>query len=157
MTPNNQELHRVVATVFIYKDGKYLLVKRSSHTKIFPDKWHVPGGGLATSDYINAKPDTSAGQWYYALTKGLFREVKEEVNLEIEEPKYLLDLAFIQPDGTPVLCLVYYARYKSGEVKLDADGVEFVWVSAVKAKRYDLIPGIEHEIEMVDEILCETN
>jgi len=65
----------------------------------------------------------------------------------------LLDLAFIRPDGIPVITLSFYAPYKSGEVMLDEDATEFVWATYEECKIYDLIDGILNEIRMVDEIL----
>lgn len=153
----NQELHRIVSTAIIYKneDGKikYLITKRSPAKKVFPNKWTVPGGGLETDDYVNAPPSTAAGQWYYALYTSLRREIREEVNLEVGFIKFLLDLAFIRPDGIPVITMSFYAPYKSGEVKLDADATEFVWATHEECKKYDLIEGIIDEIRMVEEIL----
>ncbi len=153
----NKELHRIVSTAIIYKkeEGviKYLITKRSPHKKVFPNKWTVPGGGLETDDYIATSPSTPDGQWYYALYTSLRREIKEEVNLEVGFIKYLLDLAFIRPDGVPVITLSFYAPYKGGEVKLDEDATEFVWVTYEECKKYDLIKGILDEIRMVDEIL----
>jgi len=67
--------------------------------------------------------------------------------------KYLLDLTFIRPDGMPVIVLSFYAPYKSGEIKLDEDAVEYAWASYEECKNYDLIDGILDEIRMVDEIL----
>jgi isopentenyldiphosphate isomerase len=58
MEIQNVELHRIVSTAIIYKDGKYLIVKRSPDKKVFPGKWTVPGGGLETTDYINTKKTT---------------------------------------------------------------------------------------------------
>jgi 8-oxo-dGTP pyrophosphatase MutT (NUDIX family) len=154
MEIKDKELHRVAVTAIIYNDeGKYLVTKRSPTKKRFPNKWTVPGGGLQTDDYVNAPVSTKAGQWYYAIEKALRREVIEEVNLEIDRPQYLLDLAFIGGDGTPCIVLSYYARYKSGEVKLDEDSVDYKWVTLEEAKGYDLIDGIWEEIEMVDKIL----
>ncbi len=148
----NNELHRVVPTAIIVKDGKYLITQRSWKKKVFPGKWHVPGGGLEIDDYINF-PKNKAGQWYFAVEKTLRREVKEEVNLEMKRVNYLLDLAFIRPDGIPVITLSYWANYKSGKVKLDEDSIDFKWVSLKEAKKYDLIDGIWEEIEMVDKLL----
>ncbi|MFA6340725.1 MAG: NUDIX domain-containing protein [Candidatus Paceibacterota bacterium] len=154
MEIKDKELHRISLTAIIYdKEGKYLITQRSLSKKAFPGKWTVPGGGLETDDYINTKPSTSAGQWYGALESTLRREVKEEVNLEIEKPQYLLDLTFIRPDGIPVVVLSYYAKYKSGEVKLDEDSIDYKWVTLEEAKKYDIIDGIWEEIEMVDKIL----
>jgi 8-oxo-dGTP pyrophosphatase MutT (NUDIX family) len=153
MEIKDKELHRIATTAIIYKDdGIYLITKRGSHKKVHPDKWTVPGGGLNTDDYINT-PETHKGQWYYSVTNGLIREVKEETGLEIEDIRYLLDLTFIRTDGIPILVLSYYAKYKSGEVVLDEDATEFAWVTAEQAKSYDLIEGISEEIEMVDKIL----
>ena len=53
MEVQNVELHRVVATAIIYRDGKYLIVKRSPNKKVFPGRWTVPGGGLEVTDYID--------------------------------------------------------------------------------------------------------
>jgi 8-oxo-dGTP pyrophosphatase MutT (NUDIX family) len=154
MEIKDRELHRVALTAIIYNNlGQYLITQRALTKKAFPGKWTVPGGGLEIDDYINTKPTTAAGQWYNALTNTLRREVREEVNLEIQKPEYLLDLTFIRPDGIPVVVLSYYAKYESGEVKLDTDSVDYKWVTLAEAKDYDLIDGIWEEIEMVDQIL----
>lgn len=158
MDIKDRELHRIAITAIIYNDkGEYLVTKRSPTKKAFPDKWTVPGGGLEVDDYINDTPTTSAGQWYGALEKTLRREVREEVNVEIEKPIYLMDLIFIRPDNIPVLVLSYYAKYLSGEVKLDDDAVDYKWATLAEAKELDMIDGVWEEIELVDKILREEN
>lgn len=150
----DKELHRIATTAIIYnKEGRFLITRRSLSKKAFPGKWTVPGGGLETDDYINTPPSTKAGQWYYSVEKTLRREVKEEVNVEIGKPEYLLDLTFIIPDGTPCMVLSFYAPYVSGEVKLDEDSIDYKWVTDKEAENYDLIDGISEEIKMVDSIL----
>lgn len=153
MEIKDKELHRISSTAIIVKDSKYLITKRSPDKKAFPGKWTVPGGGLETDDYVNNPPTTSAGLWYFALADSLKREIKEETNLEVGELKYLLDITFVRPDNIPVLILSFYCDYKSGEVKLDSDSVDYAWVTLEEAKNYDLIDGIWEEIRMVDEIL----
>jgi len=158
MEIKNKELHRITSTAIIYKekDGvfKYLITQRSLEKKAFPGKWTVPGGGLETDDYTNTPADVN-GQWYNAIESSLRREVKEEVNLVVGKMKFLLDITFIIPDGTPAIILSYYGPYESGEVKLDDDADKFAWVTAEEAKDYDLIDGILGEIEEVDKILKE--
>ncbi len=153
----DKELHRIAITGIIYnKEGKYLVTKRSMEKKAFPGMWTVPGGGINTDDYVNLPPTTSAGQWYNTVEMTLRREIKEEVNVEIEKPEYLLDLTFIRPDNVPVLVLSYMCKYKNGEVRVDGDGgdtIDFAWATLEELKSYDLIPGILEEIEMVEEIL----
>lgn len=152
MEIQNKELHRIASTAIIYKDSKYLLLKRSLNKKAFPGKWTVPGGGLEIDDYINT-PKTTGDHWYFAVENSLRREIKEECNLETGKIKYLLDMAFIRPDNTPVVILSFYCPYKSGEVKLDEDSIDFAWVSYEEAKKYDIVEGLLQEIEMVEKIL----
>lgn len=157
MEIKDKELHRVALTAIIYNgEGKYLITQRALTKKAFPGKWTVPGGGLMVDDYVNEKPTTAAGQWYHSLINTLYREVREEVGIEIEKPEYLLDLTFIRPDGIPVVVLSYYAKHKSGEVDISHDdnhSIDYKWVTLVEAKNYDLIAGLWEEIEMVDKIL----
>jgi len=148
----NKELHRIVSTCIIRRHGKYLILRRALFEKAFPGRWTVPGGGLHPEDYLTAKKTTSDA-WYFVLDKSLRREIKEETGLEVGELEYLLDLAFVRPDGIPVVTLSYFAPCKSGKVKLDDKHVEFAWVSAKEVYDYDLIEGIREEIEMVERIL----
>lgn len=152
MQIQNKELHRITSTAIIYKDGKYLITRRALNKKAFPGKWTVPGGGLETDDYTNT-PANKDGLWYNAIEKSLRREVKEEVSLEVGELHYLLDIVFIRPDGIPAIILSWYCPYKSGEVKLDEDGIDYAWVTLEEAKNYDLVDGIWEEIEMVNKRL----
>jgi 8-oxo-dGTP pyrophosphatase MutT (NUDIX family) len=150
----DKELHRIALTVIIYRpDGTFLITRRNLEKKAYPGKWTVPGGGLEIDDYINTPPTHADGQWYGTLEKTMRREVREEVNLEIGKPEYLLDLTFIRPDGIPILVLSFFAAYVSGDVKLDSDSIDFAWVTSEEAKKYDLIAGILEEIEEVDALL----
>ena len=159
METKDKELHRITTTAIIYSsDFKYLITKRSLYKKVMPGKWTVPGGGLCIDDYVNTKPSTEgSNQWYGVLENSLRREIREEVNVEIGKPEFLVDLTFIRPDGVPVLCISYYAPYISGEVILDEDATEYTWISADEVANYDLIEGIDHEIQQVDEILKKRN
>ena len=148
------ELHRIVLTAIIYNDeGKYLITKRSPNQKVHPNKWTVPGGGVEPDDYINT-PTTFGKAWYRVVEKTLKREVKEEVNLDIDNLEYLLDLIFVRPDGVPVLVLSYFAKLVSGEVVLEeGDATDYAWVTPKEAEDYDLIGGILEEIQEADQIL----
>jgi len=156
MEIQNRELHRVALTAIIYKDKRYLIVKRSPQKNAFPGRWTVPGGGLEVDDYISL-PKTTSDAWYFSVTESLRREIKEEVGIEVGKIKYLLDLTFIRPDGIPVVVLSYFCDWKQGEVKLNEENIDYKWVTSEEAKNYDLISGIRGEIEMVDKILKGEN
>jgi len=143
---------------------KFLIAKRAAYEKAFPNKWTVPGGKLVRTEYekLPAKPysagqkESAAPQWYNIVEWVLKKEVQEEVNVEIERPQYLTDLAFIRPDGYPVVTLSYWCWYKSGEAKPGKDLTDVAWVTAEEAKGYDLIEGIAEEIEDVDKLISQT-
>jgi len=148
----DKNLHRISSTAIIRKEGKYLFVQRSFKKKSFPGKWTVPGGKLEFEDY-SSLPKTTTDHWYFVIDRSLRREIKEEVNLKVGDLHYLLDLAFMQPDGVPGLILSFYAEYESGEVRLDEDNVNYAWVTLEEAKKYDMVEGLLEEIEMTDRIL----
>lgn len=161
--PIHDDLHRIAVTGIIWRkddDGtyRYLITKRSPEKKAWPGKWTVPGGGLEVGDYMSTEAtyqNDESPQWYNAVETTLRREIKEEVGLEVDEVNYLLDLAFIRPDGIPAIVLSFYCRYVSGEVVLDEDSVEHAWIAASEVHDYELIQGIDHEIELVEERLSK--
>jgi len=151
-------LHFVTATAIVAKtDGagvnKFLILKRSAEEKAFPGKWTVPGGKLVRKEYESLPYKTSYPQWYGMMDWLVRKEVREEAGIEIEKPSYLTDLVFVRPDGYPVVVFSFWARHKSGEVKLNREMSEFAWVTAAEAKRYDMIEGIADEIAAVEKIL----
>ncbi len=161
----DRELHRIVTTTLIYKLNKskefiYLITKRAMHKKSHPGLWTIPGGGLTVDDYINT-PMSHHGEnlWYNVLENSIKREIKEEVGLDIGKTEVLVDLAFLRPDGIPVICFSCYTPYVSGEVDItkDPDTDDFAWVTLIEAKKYDFIAGIWDEIRQVDEILKSRN
>ncbi len=151
----DKELHRIVTTTLIYKSNfTYLITKRALHKPAFPGKWTIPGGGLSTDDYVHGPSSTpSFPQWYGVLEKCIKREIQEEVGLEVADPEFLTDLAFIRPNGVPAIIFSFFAQYVAGDVVMDADTIEFAWVTLEEAKNYDLIDGIWDEIRQVEEIL----
>src|SRR3989344_8801616 len=161
LEPTEREMHRIAVTGIIWKEEagvkKYLITKRAAHKKAWPGKWTVPGGGMEVDDYMQTEAtfaNEESPQWYNAVEKTLRREIKEEVNLEVSDIQCLLDVAFTRPDGVPAIVLSFYCTYAGGEVKLDEDAVEFAWITAEQVGDYELIQGIDHEIELVEERLA---
>ncbi len=159
MTPERREneLHRIAVTGIVWKEEagirKYLITQRAAHKKAWPLKWTVPGGGMEASDYQNDEPsyqNSESPQWYGAVEKTLRREVREETGLEIDDIRYLMDVAFIRHDGVPCLVLSMYCKLAGGDIVYDADTANHVWISAGEVGDYDLIQGIDDEIRAVD-------
>ena len=158
VNPVYTDLHRIAVTGIIWRRGalrrEYLITRRSPYKKVHPGRWTVPGGGLEIGDYIDSEPTTvEPRQWYGAVERALRREIKEEVGLEVEELEYLCDIAFIRPDGIPSLFLSFFCHYADGTPQLGEDTIDLAWISAARAKDYDLIEGIADEIADVERIL----
>lgn len=149
---SNQNLHEVAITAIVVKDGKYLITRRSLKKKRFPGMWTVPGGKLETGDYLSLPKDTKY-YWYNVLERVLTREVKEEVEIKIENVEYLTSLATVHEDGSPSLVISCLADYISGQVRLQKEETDkFAWVDLKEAKNYDLIDGIYDELVMAEKM-----
>ncbi len=77
------------------------------------------------------------------------REVKEEAGIEIyENLKYINNVAFIRPDGIPVILVKFAAKYKAGDIVLEKGAfTDFRWVDKEEVKTYDCIQGVHKEVE----------
>lgn len=131
-------------------DATYLLEQRSHKKKRYPLRWTVPGGHLDFNDF-KSLPQDAHSTWYNVLERALKREVKEEVNIEIENIEYITSLIISHDDGHATLVISCIADYKSGEVTIQEEEVEtFVWATFEEAKSYDLMDGILDELVMAE-------
>ncbi|HIH10986.1 TPA: NUDIX domain-containing protein [Candidatus Woesearchaeota archaeon] len=151
------KLFYVVANVVIYRkeDQRCLILKRSPYEVAHPGKYAVPGGKLEWADLPLDKPtriNDDVLDYENAIEELLFREAQEEAGVEIDFSqglKYINSVAFIRPDGIPVVLVKYAAPYKSGEVKLEEKSfTDYAWVNAEEAEQYDCIKGIPKEIAL---------
>lgn len=148
--------HYIIVTCILVKDNKFLITKRASTEKTFPDVWTVPGGKLEVSDYKEKPMDTSI-HWYNTFEDLLKREVMEEVGLKVNSSKYLTSMVFIRKQKVPTLIASFYSEDFEGDIKLSEEMSEHAWVSLEEAKDYDLIVGIYEELEMLDKVLKGEN
>ena len=149
------KLFYFVANVVVCRDNdkRCLILKRHEREKVHPNKYAVPGGKLEWSNLDLSKPTRMNGDVFdfeNAIEDLLKREVKEEAGIEIENNlKYINSVAFVRPDGIPVILVKFAAKYKSGEVVLEKDAfTDYAWVNEEEVKKYDCIKGIPEEIEI---------
>jgi 8-oxo-dGTP pyrophosphatase MutT (NUDIX family) len=149
-----EKLFYFVANVVVYrdKDKRCLILKRDEREKVHPGKYAVPGGKLEWKDLDIKHPTRINGDvldFENTIESLLKREVKEEAGIKIDsEIKYLNNVAFIRPDGIPVVLLKFAAKYKSGKVIPEKGGfTDFAWVNAKEVKKYKCIKGIDKEVK----------
>ncbi len=147
------KLFYFVANAVVYResDGRCLILKRSEREKVHPGKYAVPGGKLEWKDLDVKKPTRMNGDvldFENAVEGLLMREVREEAGIETDGTlKYINSVAFVRPDGIPVVLVNFATRYKSGEVRPEEGAfTDHAWVNAEEIKGYDCIQGVEEEV-----------
>ncbi len=151
----HDKLFYIVANVVVYRphDGRCLILKRHEREKVHPGKYAVPGGKLEWKDLPLDKPTRFNGDvldYENAVEELLARETFEEAGIEIDLTaglKYINSVAFIRPDGIPVILVKFAAAYKSGDVVLEERSfTDHAWVNAEEVRNYSCIAGIQEEV-----------
>ncbi|MFC5601860.1 NUDIX hydrolase [Sporosarcina koreensis] len=104
----------------IYKDGRYLLCKRSEKED------HAPGALALVGGKVEMEGASSD-----ILERTIAREVEEEVGLVIEgRPQYVHSTSFVTDKGEPVVNVIFLCEEFSGEpYAVSADEVaEVYWM-----------------------------
>jgi len=145
------------AVVFRDSDRRCLLLKRSDSEKVHPGKYGTPGGKLEWKDLDLRNPSRMNGDvidFENALEALLKREILEEAGIEVfEKIEYINSVAFVRPDGIPVMLVKFAARFKSGEVVPEKGAFSgFKWANEEEAGALDCIDGIPEEIAKATEV-----
>jgi 8-oxo-dGTP pyrophosphatase MutT (NUDIX family) len=156
------KLFYFVANAVVYResDQRCLILKRDPREKVHPNKYGVPGGKLEWVNLDLKHPTRMNGEVYDfedAVEDLLKREVMEEAGLTIgKELAYINSVAFIRPDGIPVILVKFAVKYKSGDVVLEEGGfTDYAWVNAQEVKKYDCIKGVPEEVEKTIELFSK--
>lgn len=99
IVPNDTKT--VAKVVLIDQKNRTLFLKRSNYMEKFAGDWDLPGGHLKPNESLNA---------------GLTRETKEETQLDVRDPVFLLKIDNLH---------FFYAMYDSQEVKLSHEHTEY--------------------------------
>ena len=154
------KLFYFVANVVVFResDKRCLILKRDEREKVHPKKYAVPGGKLEWVNLDIKNPTRMNGDvidFENAVEDLLKREVREEAGIEIKDGlTYINSVAFVRPDGIPVILIKFAAEYKLGKVKLEKGAfTDFRWVDHDEIKKYDCILGVPEEVSMAIKLL----
>lgn len=131
----------------ILDNGKLLLIKKWKGDPHNPGRWELPGGRLQAGELVDM---------------ALYREVREEVGLEVEpgRPLALWEFRLNSDRGLVVVVVVVVARHcvaKSSFVTLDSgsggEAASYAWVDPYEVADYDLIPSSRVAMEQIVKII----
>lgn len=117
----NNILYIVNVEAAIYKDDKWLIIKRSEKEE------HAPG----LLSFVGGKVETNVAQ-DGILEETLRREIMEEVGIKVSETiHYVESKSFALDNGQVVVDIVFVCKYKSGEAKpmIPDEVSEIHWMS----------------------------
>ena len=138
-----REIQRVIVSAFVFsKDGKLLMGRKDpSKGGVYPDCWHVPGGGIDEGE---------------TLEEALEREMKEEVGISVTSYHPVLFkekgggiAEKTLPTGEKVLCHMEFNIFRVDvdqladdiQLILDDDLVEVRWFDMRELPHVKQIPG----------------
>lgn len=113
----------VVAAILKRKDKVLIAKKRQG--KPLAGYWEFPGGKIEEGE----SPE-----------EALIRELKEEIDIEIEVNKYVGESVYDYGNNKVISLKGYIATLKSGEIKL-IDHDEYRWVTLEEIKKYKIAPA----------------
>src|SRR4051812_49193324 len=131
MAINTQpDIHELVicANVFIHKDGKYLVLKRSEQKKYAPGVLHPVGGKVD----LNENPYETA-----------VREAREETGITVKDLNLRAVLLELKPlSDEPYNWVIYHfiGEYDSGDT-IETEEGELQWLTADEIKQSNLFPS----------------
>ena len=129
-----EERPRLTVGAFIFNsNGKLLLLKSQ--------KWG--GRYLMPCGHV---------EFMEKLEDALRREVREETRLEIEDIKFLKYLEFLNPSqfhkkDLHFVGIQFICKAKDGEVKINRESKEFIWMDLKESLKMDLEEGTREIIE----------
>ncbi|MDA3855396.1 MAG: (deoxy)nucleoside triphosphate pyrophosphohydrolase [Candidatus Woesearchaeota archaeon] len=125
----------LVAAAIIEKDDKILIAQRKNDSKLEPNMWEFAGGKVEFGE----KPEDC-----------LIREIKEELDLEIEIKKLFGVYSHVyEKEGTQyhVILITYICKYISGQKK-NIECQDSLWVSKEELSNYEYAKA---DVKIVDD------
>jgi 8-oxo-dGTP diphosphatase len=109
----------VAIGALIEKDEQFLVLRRSQEKDVGANLWEFITGRLEEEE---------------DPTLGVLREVKEEVDLDVEVIMPINTSFFYRGSKEyPMIFIVYWCKYLKGEIKLSWEHTEYKWISLDEA------------------------
>ncbi|MCO7175287.1 NUDIX domain-containing protein [Sporolactobacillus kofuensis] len=135
----------VIVEAAIYQNGRWLIIKRSEKEKHAAGLLALVGGKVDLTDHPND-----------ILEHALRREIKEEVDIEVTDLRYVKSASFQLPNGEMALEAIFFCRPLSGlPHAVSADEVaKLYWMTTDEVLNHPNTPDyLKDQIERADRLL----
>lgn len=129
----------LVAAAIIHDGQRFLIAQRQADSKLEAGKWEFPGGKVEFAEHPSAC---------------LAREIKEELNLEIEVESFydlVSHIYDVPPVKAHIVILAYLARVTGGEMRL-LEVADARWIERAELANHDFAAA---DIPLVERLLRE--
>jgi 8-oxo-dGTP diphosphatase len=105
-----------VKAIITNNNNEILLVKRSDKYNEIKNYWDIPGGRI---DFGEEPLD------------GLKRELLEEINLELDQVKKIIDASTVyKDDNKHIIRITYLCTVKNTNIQISDEHTEFLWINS---------------------------
>ena len=115
-----------VTAAIILKDNKVLIAQRAPDDKL-ANKWELPGGKIEHGE---------------TPQECLKREIREELNVDIEVLDFFADSIFEYQSGT-IKLMAFWCQWISGDFTLKVHS-QIAWANRYELDLYDFAPADTH-------------
>lgn len=113
-------MRKKIALVILYDSKKRILLQhRAEDSKVLPGYWGFFGGTIEKGE----TPE-----------KAVKREIKEELNYSLKNPKFMTTQTFTYP-GFEGIMYVFIEKYDSAQKLILGEGQDMGWFSISEAKK----------------------
>lgn len=116
----------------IWRDGKFLILKRTKNRQMEADLWEFPGGGL------------EIGEQYESA---LVREILEETALEANVVRPLSVWDAKRKDGTQVVGITFLCELTGGSLTLSNEHTDYAWIAPEEIDQFNVFSQMAKEVK----------
>jgi 8-oxo-dGTP diphosphatase len=120
----------------IFKDDKFLILKRSIGARSHHFKWDLPGGAVEFKEHP---------------VSAVIREVKEETSLDVDCLFPITTWTFMANDNCQVIGITFLCQARHfGGIILSKEHEDYAWIQKYEVGNYPFAGGLASEIESWD-------
>lgn len=133
MSVMKQTLQIAVKALIFNNKGQILIIHKSNQDEVNPNDYDIPWGRM---------------QFGETAQEALCREIKEEVNIEIDTPQ-INRVRWYTTNNTQLVGLTFLAKYKKGKITLSFEHTHYARKTIQEILQGDFPERLKEEIKSI--------